>query len=474
MKKYLLPFVLLALAPKLYANPLSQPESIYKSAAVTAAQDNFKTNTKQSYRFDIAQLKQNQQLTEQLLNLAIDQDNAALLQQLLPIYAQFAKPDQILQLFAQAQLSKLQRDYATAVDLYQKILTKRPDLNPVRVEFAIALFEDRQNRAAEQQFRQATAVKNLPVLVRKQIERYLTALEKREQWQIDFSAYYLREDNVNNASPQKTIDNPYLPNLTKNPSMLPQKAEGFGYGLNIQRYFNLYQNHYAYVENALQGKIFWNNHQFDDHINRTSLGYAYQSAVQKWQVLPFYQRRWYGGHRYNKSHGVRLEQSYWLNAQWQWSNALEYGRHRYHNVPELDGNNHFISSTIAWQTSARQLLYFGLDFNHEKTQQKQYSNRQKTLRLGWVKHWQLGIASRLSFSLSKKSYAAPAKIGAIPLGKIREDKIYQANLSLWNPNWHLWHITPKLQFSWYKQQSNIPSLYSYQEKKLNLLFEKSF
>ena len=35
-------------------------------------------------------------------------------------------------------------------------------------------------------------------------------------------------------------------------------------------------------------------------------------------------------------------------------------------------------------------------------------------------------------------------------------------------------ITPKLQLSWRKQDSNIPEMYSYTQKNVNMLFEKTF
>ncbi|MCW9710945.1 surface lipoprotein assembly modifier [Avibacterium sp. 21-586] len=45
---------------------------------------------------------------------------------------------------------------------------------------------------------------------------------------------------------------------------------------------------------------------------------------------------------------------------------------------------------------------------------------------------------------------------------------------LWKRDWHWLSITPKLQFQWRKQRSNLPSLYNYQNKSINLIFEKSF
>ncbi|MGY4674580.1 surface lipoprotein assembly modifier, partial [Ursidibacter arcticus] len=38
----------------------------------------------------------------------------------------------------------------------------------------------------------------------------------------------------------------------------------------------------------------------------------------------------------------------------------------------------------------------------------------------------------------------------------------------------LFGITPKLQFSWRKNRSNLSTLYSYTDKNINLIFETRF
>lgn len=475
MKKLLfLSFLVASLSAA--ANPVFQPENINKVATPNTPEISIKKSKSEPERLEVtlAELEASKELTEKWLNLAIYQDNVALIEKLLPIYANFVDKDYILQLFAQAQLQRSQGKYQSAVNFYREILAQRPELNPVRVELAITLFENQQNDVAQQQFELARSQPDLPLKVQQQIDQYLTALNKRNEWQVSASMTYLRDKNVNNASPELYIDNPYLAKLRKNDSMLPQKAEGFAYQLGIAKDFNLVNQHYLHFENSLYGKFYWDNQKFNDIINRTYLGYAYKSAVQKIQLLPFYQRRWYGEHRYSQSHGARLEYNYWFTPKWQLSSALEYSKKRYRNDESLNGDNRYLSNTLLWQSSPNQYWYLGWDINHEKTKVRQYSYHQNSLRLGWGRAWQWGISSRISLSASRKHYQAPAKIGAIPLKKIRQDKIYQASLILWKRDWHLWEITPKLQLRWYKQQSNLPSLYSYSDKNVNLLFEKQF
>ncbi|MDY4714036.1 surface lipoprotein assembly modifier, partial [Actinobacillus minor] len=97
-------------------------------------------------------------------------------------------------------------------------------------------------------------------------------------------------------------------------------------------------------------------------------------------------------------------------------------------------------------------------------------------RLGWGQEWNLwGLSTRLNLSFMKRDYKDIAKLGGfLSLGKVREDKVYSSSLTLWKRDWHLWNITPKLQFSWKKYDSNLPTLYSYTDKNINLLFETRF
>ncbi|VEI44419.1 Protein of uncharacterised function (DUF560) [Actinobacillus equuli] len=63
---------------------------------------------------------------------------------------------------------------------------------------------------------------------------------------------------------------------------------------------------------------------------------------------------------------------------------------------------------------------------------------------------------------------------AFHFDKRREDRIYHINVTVWKRDWHLWGITPKLNYHWKKQRSNFASLYSYSDKSVNVLLEKTF
>lgn len=454
------------------------PEKVIRVAEAedyhqTDIQENVITSFQQHYSDE--QLKLDVKLTERLLNQAVERGNRDLITHLLSIYRQFSHTDLLLILFAEAQLAKQEENFAKAVELYRQILADNPQLTPVRIQMAISLFSLQQDSQAKEQFEKALSDPELPVDIAHLIQHYLNAITRRDGWQFYASARYLNEDNVNSASSNTRIEHT---GFTKGSAMLPQKAHGIGYSASMERDFNLSGSHYVAFKNSVYGKNYWDNHDFDDVVNRTYLGYTYKHFRTSWSLLPFYEREWYSNHRYKRASGIRSEFSYRFNATWQISSALEYSKQGYFNSGQQDGHNKLASLTLVWRANPKTFLYIGGDYSRETTRVKSFSYDLKSLRLGWGQEWEWGISTRMNASYSQRNYKDSLYLGALSAFFItqpaREDKIYQASATLWKRDWHLWGITPKLNYSWKKQRSNFDTLYSFRDSGINLFLETSF
>lgn len=391
--------------------------------------------------YSITQLKQNQELTEKLLSDMLGIDRMDLVERLLPIYQQF--PEQNPRL-----------------------------VNYAKIKQARMLFLGYQNNKARKAFQTLQTEDNLNDEERSIIQNYLQAIENRENWQFSLGGNYLQTKNVNNTSNERHIENT---GFIKNDDMLPQSAHGFAYYFDMQKIWNLTGSHYLYFANNLYGKNYWDNHDYDEITNRAYFGYQYQNAKYKLALKPFYERQWLGGHRYNWANGARAEYNLNLSKNWQISTALEFSQPRYFMQPDRNGTIKLASTTIIWQPTENSYYYFGTDFIRENTRTKQYSNDMKALRLGWIQNWSYSIASQINGSIAWKKYKDLASLGGIlPLDKIRSDKIYSLNLTLWKQNWQYLGFIPKVQFRWKKQDSNIPSMFSHSEKYVQMLVEKDF
>lgn len=420
-----------------------------------------------------AELLQNYSLTQHLLSEAIYTRQAGFLSQILAIYQKFPERDLILEKFAQAKLYSLSEQYSPAIALYREILAEKPDLNAVRIELAILLFQTKQDTAALDQFNKAKSVENLPASVASFIDVYSNAINERDSWQFGASAYYVSTNNVNNTSDAPEIENT---GYVKGDSMKPRSARGFGFSADISRDFNLFNSHYLSFENHIDGKIYWNSHDDDDMSNRTLLGYSYKTASSQLRLLPFFEKHWTGNQSERRTRGVRAEWSYWFNPNWQLSTALEYGQQNNYDSTAQDGSTKLVSATLLWLRNPRQFFYMGRDISREDVQVRQYGSDTKSVRVGWGQEWDFGgLSSRLNFSFMQREYKDIAKLGGfLSLDKIRNDFVYSASLTLWKRDWHLFGITPKLQLSWKKHDSNLPTLYAYTDKSINVIFEKQF
>lgn len=141
------------------------------------------------------------------LKQAIYRQNGQQIQILLRDYFQEKNKDPILIAYAQAKLAFIQKDYVTAINIYRKIISYRPDLNSMRTELAIALFMDHQDAAARVQLDKVRSAKGLPDSAYRLIEQYIDALNQRNSWQIEGGFSYIKTNNVENVSDRIDIEN---------------------------------------------------------------------------------------------------------------------------------------------------------------------------------------------------------------------------------------------------------------------------
>lgn len=388
----------------------------------------------------------------------------------LPQYEKDANADPLAVAYAKAVLAIGQGKRKQAIAIYRQMLSDNPDLSPIRFELAQVLYDDKQMTASKDQFTKLLSDDPPPFVVQVS-SAYLNAIAKHSRPEIDFSLNYSHEDNINNANNAPNIaDSPF----TKSPEMYPKSATGLAYGLSVSHDVNLSHNHYAYMSADVYGKYYPSERDYDDTLVRGMAGYLYQDEKQRFGLLPFYEKRWYGGDEYQHNTGVRGEYSYWLNKKWQASGAVEYARQRYENH-DLNGNTSLISATVLHLHSPKRYLYAGVDINDENTAEANYASTTHRIRLGMGQEWGHGVSARFGVNVAKRQFDDVAIIGGIiPLDIVRKDTEYGVTATLWKRDWHWLGITPKLTHSYKKVVSNIPSVYSYDRHQTYVVFEKTF
>ncbi|MDA5620959.1 surface lipoprotein assembly modifier [Pasteurella multocida] len=403
---------------------------------------------------------------------------------LLPIYAK-QSPDSLLILkWAQAVVARKQGKLNESVRLYRQIIAEKPNLQPARLQLAIALTQNRENEAAKAQFNQLRS-ENLPAPLLTLIDSYIDAINQRDSWNVYGGVNYLHENNVNNAPPKGTKAEGFTP------SSQPEKAHGLSYFINLSKNWSLAHGFFTEFSADINGKYYWDNHKYDEFSTRLNLGGGYRNAKTEVKLMPFVEQFWYVGgenatkdartlHRYSKSSGINLDVDYWLTPNWKISTVLEYTEQRYIQPQRQNsnGNSYSISNTLIYMPNSQQFWFVGLDYYQKNTRLKAYAFERQGIRLGWGQEWPKGISTRLQTSYATRTYQAPSAennmIFAPSFFKVvQKNREYGVNFTIWHRSLHWLGITPKITWAYQKTTSNNP-FSEYDRNRIYLTFSKTF
>ncbi len=146
----------------------------------------------------------NTELLERAMYSAVVTQNIAGIKAVLPIYEKWPQHDQSMARYAHGLLAQGEGKAGEAVNVYREFIADNPNAPMVRLQLAKALFEDKQNEAAADQFNRLQS-EDMPEAVKNAIEAYRKALRERDSWQFNASLNMTREQNINQAPRQRRI-----------------------------------------------------------------------------------------------------------------------------------------------------------------------------------------------------------------------------------------------------------------------------
>ena len=114
-------------------------------------------------------------------------------------------------LAAQALL-KMGRPAHAAVILGQ-LAVERPELDRVRLDYASTLFTLGHDEHAGNIFRELRGKEDLPAPVRRNVEGFLERIRARQRFQVNFDLGFWRDNNVNHAPEQDSVEVPLFGGL---------------------------------------------------------------------------------------------------------------------------------------------------------------------------------------------------------------------------------------------------------------------
>lgn len=402
---------------------------------------------------------------------AVLNNNSEHIELLYPIYQKIPSQyhDPILTEWAQAILSQKAQRYSQAISHYRQVIAKESGLLQARFQLAVALFENHELEAAEDQFQKLRSEK-LPGDAIELIDQFLLAVSRQNRWSFSGGLTYLYDPNINNAPKSGTTYNNWKASER-------ESAHGLGLNFELGKKWAWGDSFYNQLRANTQTKYYWNNKKYNEASLRGSLGIGFKNAQYKLALLPFMEQSLYAGgsaqseslKRFSKSSGGALETSYDLSPQWQLSGYYEYAENRYTSRKHLNGNSHYGSLGITYLPSASQYWFSQANYSRTSTRDKDDSFYRKGIQLGWGQEWGNGLSTRLSASFGIKHYKGPMPI----FGIVQRNKEYGAQASVWHRAVHFWGLTPRLTYQYNKTQSNHP-FYTYDKHRSFIELSKTF
>lgn len=412
---------------------------------------------------------------EELLSAILITGNSEALKALLPIYAQIPTRDPYVIDWGNAIILMTEGKPQEAVAEYRNLISVLPDNELLRWQLAIALYQNNEFIAAKHQFQKLRSATSDHDEI-KVIEQYIDVIDGRDSWSFSGSLSYLQNDNITNSAPKGTIvtlENGTMFSVTDE----PKSGRGFSYSLGLDKTWALNDKLYSSLDISTYGNYYFNNKNYNDSIIRLGVGLGYRTVRLDVQLNPFLQKRWYGQgdsgdgsiKSYSLTPGLRLNASYWLNPQWQYQGAIQYGKDNHiDKFKHLDGHNYMFSNTMMFMPNQKQYFYSGLDFSFKSAKDKANAYDKYGIRLGWGQEWPKGISSSIS-----AGYALRKTKGRDFLNIRRKDREFNASVSVWHRSLHLFGITPRLVYTYDKTKSNNP-LYEFDNSKIFIDFRKTF
>lgn len=408
---------------------------------------------------------------EKLINYGLEKKNWDLLIQLLPYYAQLESKDPILLDYAWGAYYQANGDYAKAINAFRSIIAQKPALLHIRMDLAIMLFENKEYEAAQDQFQKVKA-ETIPDTLATLIDRYLEAIQKNMSWRYGVGFQILRDNNVNDASPEKYLRiGRYT--FQKSEDSLPKKGKGISYSASVGKDFSVTGNHYLTTQLSVNAKNYIDLKEYNQLTGNASIGYKYQTLRYWFSITPSIDRIYFRQQAYGKNVGASFEHGRWLTSNWQAVAYHSMTQKKYDEKPMhlYEGMVQDTGLTFVHLWSPTFAIIMGAHAMRDKLYSRPDSSNKNGVQLGIVKEWSGGISTRVNASYNLRQFNGKHFLFS---NKTRRDEEYVGSLTIWHRNLHFWNVTPKINYIYRKVHSNIPEFYSKKNHQTFLSLEKTF
>ena len=363
-------------------------------------------------------------------------------------------------LAAQALL-KMGRPAHAAVILGQ-LAVERPELHRVRLDYASALFTLGHDEHAGNIFRELRGKEDLPAPVRRNVEGFLERIRARQRFQVNFDLGFWRDNNVNHAPEQDSVEVPIFGGLEFELDEQAVKAWVARTGLNLRWRHTPLLGGRAFIET--RGGVARNTAiNAEDH-NRTWLSL---SSGPRWRYAMTLagerrpgmvradiggERRWRGGDEYAVSGWARLGLEQAIDRNWSAGASARVWETWY---DKLDSDLDPFGQSVELNLTRR----LGIGYLQAGARLAQELTDRRNLQWqGWGTSLDYATVLGQNWNLKAQAYIDERYYeGTYALfRKSRKDRTYLASLTVSNRALALAGYMPELTLGWSQTDSTIP------------------
>ncbi|EAU7888715.1 DUF560 domain-containing protein [Salmonella enterica] len=376
--------------------------------------------------------------------------------------------DPLLLEWANGILARQEKNYAESIRHYRKVISVHPDWYSARLQLATVLYLNKDILSAEAQLRKLRS-ESLPEEAAVLIDSFIAKIQKTDNWAFRGGFTYLNEKNINNAPASGR-------SIGRWKSEKPQSGKGVMFWGEAEKTFSLPDNLFGITRLATSGKVYKNNHSYDELDGSIGLGFGYRNIDTTILLLPFYEKSYYGGGKksekglkpYSDTRGFGVETTLQLSNRWRLYSDVKLGKNEYKKKIYLNGYRYSLNETLIYFPDSRQYISAGLGYSMLRTEEKDSSFNKAAFRTGWMYEWDGGVSTLLQAAYGHKKYLAGDFWG---IKQINHE--YNTSVTVWHRDIYFFGITPKITWSYQRTDSNHP-FHDTERNRLLLSFSKYF
>ena len=372
--------------------------------------------------------------------------------------------------FQLAGIFMLEGRFREASLLFLDILRRNPNLPRVRLELARAYFLNRDYEDAQLQC-ELVKGSGLPPEVQEKVDEFLTQIRRRKDWSIGFNAALVPDSNLNQASGGEEECIALGGMLLCRPLEKKQSGIGLGVGGTLNHYLR-FSRDFGLRSTISLNALEYERNDFDDYQLFLASGPRHTFEQGEISLQPTFRKRWYAGRQYSEEYGIRLDGQWMLN-RFLLGGAFSWARIRYNDsyVNEfLEGDSLFSHLQVRYILNDRTFVQTGLAFQRENAEAEAYGSDSLRCALGLYRVLPYGFSLFGELSLTDARYHGAqwyiARDYRIAETR-RRDRTWQVFASLSSSLLEKYDITPTLQYTYVRRDSNIWTQ-EHERQRLNL------